>query len=73
MNNAHVAAAGVSGNASVAYLKGRVVRLAGGTCCPNCNHTLRAIDTVIYVTIGGVDLTLRCWNCHADILCVESQ
>ena len=39
----------------MAYLNGRVVRLAGGLACPNCNHTLRAIDTVI----DNVDLTLR--------------
>ena len=40
-----------------------------GTQCPNCNHTLRAIDAVID---NIVDLTLRCWNCHVDILRVES-
>ena len=38
---------GVSDKPSVAYLKGRVVRLAGGLQCPNCNHTLRAIDVVV--------------------------
>ena len=70
INNAHVSAAGVSVQAVVAYLKGRVVRLAGGLTCPNCNHTLRAIDVVV----DNVDLiTLRCWNCHVDILCVESH
>ena len=68
MNNAHVAAAGVSHKLSLAYLKGRVVRLAGGTQCPNCNRTLRAIDVVV----GNVDLTLRCWSCHVDILRVEN-
>jgi hypothetical protein len=46
---------GVLHRPSTAYLKGRVVRLAGGLACPNCNHTLRAIDTVI----DNVDLTLR--------------
>ena len=60
---------GVSDKPSLAYLKGRVVRLAGGAQCPNCNHTLRAIDVVID---NVVDLTLRCWNCHVDILRVES-
>ena len=70
MDNIHVAAAGVSDKPSLAYLKGRVVRLAGGTVCPNCNHTLRAIDVVVD---NVVDLTLRCWNCHVDILRVESR
>ena len=68
MDNVHVAAAGVSDKPSLAYLKGRVVRLAGGISCPNCNHMLRAIDVVV----DNVGLTLRCWSCHADILRVES-
>jgi hypothetical protein len=50
-------------------LTDQVVRLAGGIVCPNCNRALRAIDAII----DNVDLTLRCWNCHADILCVESR
>jgi hypothetical protein len=37
----------------------------------NCNHTLRAIDTII--DFDDVGLTLHCWNCHADILRVESR
>ena len=68
MDSAHVAAAGVSHKPSLAYLKGRVVRLVGGIASPNCNHTLRAIDVVV----DNVDLTLRCWSCHVDILCVGS-
>jgi hypothetical protein len=39
--------AGVSDKPSLAYLKDHVVRLAGGIACPNCNHPLRAIDTII--------------------------
>lgn len=62
--------AGVSDKPSLAYLKDHVVRLAGGIACPNCNRTLRAIDTII--DFDDVGLTLRCWNCHADILRVES-
>jgi hypothetical protein len=69
MNNAHVAAAVVSDKPSLAYLKGRVVRLAGGTQCPNCNRALRAIDVVV----DNVSLMLSCWNCHVDILRVESN
>jgi hypothetical protein len=69
MDNVHEAAAGVSDKPSLAYPKGRVVRLAGGMTCPNCNRTLRAIDVVV----DNVGLTLSCWNCHVDILCVESR
>jgi hypothetical protein len=68
MDSAHAAAA-VSDRPSLAFLKGRVVRLAGGIACPNCNHPLRAIDVII----DNVGPTLRCWNCHIDILDVESR
>jgi hypothetical protein len=61
--------AGVSDKPSLAYLRDHVVRLAGGTACPNCNRTLRAIDAIIDFDDPGV--VLRCWNCHADILQVE--
>jgi hypothetical protein len=69
MDNAHVAAAGVSHKPSSAYFKGRVVRLAGGVACPNCNRVLRAIDVVV----DNFSLTLRCWSCHTDILCVGGR
>ena len=68
VDDIHVAAGGGSDKSSLAYLKGRVVRLAGGAQCPNCNHMLRAIDVVV----DNIGLVLICWNCHVDILCVES-
>ena len=69
MRSIHAAGAAGQSAPLLAYLKGRVVRLAGGAQCPNCNRTLRAIDVVV----DNVDLMLRCWNCHVDILCVESN
>lgn len=53
------------------FIEDHVVRLAGGTACPNCNRALRAIDAIIDFDDDGV--VLRCWNCHANILQVEER
>ena len=49
---------GISDQPSVAYPKGRVIRLAGGLVCPNCNQMLRACDVIV----DNLDLTLLCWE-----------
>ena len=38
--------------------QGRVIRLAGGLVCPNCNQMLRACDVIV----DNLDLTLLCWE-----------
>ena len=60
----------VSDEPALAYLRDHVVRLGGGTACPNYNRALRAIAIIDFDDVGVV---LRCWNCHADILQVEER
>jgi hypothetical protein len=50
----------VSDKPLLAYLKDHVVRLASGTCCPNCRLTLRAIDTII--DFEDVGVVPWCWQ-----------
>jgi hypothetical protein len=63
----------VSDKQLLAYLKNHVVRLASGTCCPNCGRTLRAIDTIIGSDPSDPRIALRCWSCHARIFEIEPR
>jgi hypothetical protein len=64
----------VSDKPSLAYPKDHAVRLASGTCCPNCGRTLRAIDAIIGLNDpSDPRIVLRCWSCHADIFEIEPR